>query len=148
MKRPCRKGAMLWMVLALIMPMAWADSTQDALDTAENGFIAALLHQDHEALKGLLTSEFVYNTAQGGSLTKAALLQYLDAGQMRLRSMERSSVHTRTYGTMALVTGIYRVEALQDGEASVSLSRYLHVWQLQNGGWKLLARQVTYLRPN
>lgn len=136
---------MLCLLLVVISIGAWSAGTEHDLDAAEEGFIAALLANDRSELEKVLGAEFFYNTATGRSLVKKAFLQYLDAGQLSVQSAARSEVRTTYYEDVAVVSGVYRVEAVIAGKASTSRSRYLHVWYRQNSSWRLVARQVTYL---
>lgn len=145
MKLPNLGRTVLCLLLVVISIGAWSAGTEQDLDAAEEGFIAALLANDRSELEKVLGAEFFYNTATGRSLTKKAFLQYLDAGQLSVQFAARSEVRTTYYEDVAIVSGVYRVEAVLAGKASTSRSRYLHVWYRQNSSWRLVARQVTYL---
>ena len=122
-----------------------AASVEDELNELEEMRYAALIGKDWQALDGLLADEFFYNTGTGASLPKTGFLDYMKAGTAVVRKASREETRVRAYGNVALVTGIAHVDVTLKGEDKTLHSRYLHVWNKGEQGWKLVARQATYL---
>ena len=132
-------------VLFVAHPNVAFSGTEEDLNQLEEKRYAALIAGDWSALDSLLADEFFYNQAGGASVTKAAFLDYMKAGEAKVRKAVREETKIRFYGDMAVVTGISHVDVTVKGEDKVLHSRYLHIWTKKNDAWKLAARQATYL---
>ncbi len=81
-------------------------------------------------------------------LTKKAFIGYMKSGAVRVKRATREPAAVRVHGNTAVVTGVERVEATVEGKDKTVSSRYLHVWANEAQGWRLVARQATYLTEN
>lgn len=123
---------------------AWSGA-DEALRALEEQRLGWLVKGDWAAYDALLGDEFIYNHAGGGTLPKAAYLQALHAGRTKVNQATAQGVTVRLYGNTALVTGTTHMQVTQQSKDKTQHSRYLHVWHNQGDGWKLVARQATYL---
>ncbi len=140
------RAILLAAILVTPVPFVVNAATADEeLNQLEESRYAALIGGDWQALDALLSNEFFYNTATGASLTKAAFIEYMQSGTSVVKKAVREDSRVHLYGDVALVTGIAHIDVTVKGEDKTLHSRYLHVWTRQSQGWKLVARQSTYL---
>ncbi|MBI3530120.1 MAG: nuclear transport factor 2 family protein [Betaproteobacteria bacterium] len=138
---------LLWLsaVLVIVFPNVAVSGTEQDLNQLEENRYAALIAGDWAALDALLADEFFYNQGGGGSVSKLTFLDYMKAGDAKVRKAAREDTKIRLYGDTAVVTGVAHVDVTLKGEDKTLHSRYLHVWTKTPDGWKLAARQATYL---
>ena len=139
------RAAVFLLVLTLVSFVTRAGTVEEQLNQREEQFLQVLVRGDWTELEGLLAEGFVYNTANGTSLTKVAFLDYMKTGRVVVKRASRDQTAIRTYENVALVTGVVHVDTPVDGEDRTLHSRYLHVWVNEPQGWRLAARQATYL---
>ena len=132
-------------VLFATYPNVALCGTEEDLNQLEDQRYAALIAKDWATVDALLADEFFYNQGGGGSVTKAAFLGYMKAGDAKVKKAVREDTKIRLYGDVAVVTGITHVDVTLKGEDKVLHSRYLHVWAKRGDSWKLVARQATYI---
>ena len=145
--RPAWRAVVLAaLLLALLARPVGADALAEEIGRAETRFAAAL-GGDWQALEELLGDDFFYNTAEGTTLGKTALIAYLQSAAVQVGAVELEQTRVSAHGGTALSTGLARVRARRDGEERTIVSRFLHVWAREGAQWKLLARQVTYVKP-
>ena len=135
----------LLFALMLFSTAPRAGTVEEQLNQLEEQRYQALVGGNWNDLDAILTDDFFYNTATGASLTKVAFIDYMKSGSVIVKRAVRDSTTVRTYGNVALVTGIVHVDATVKGEEKTLHSRYLHVWVNEAQGWRLAARQATYL---
>ncbi len=131
--------------LLLLSVAAFAGPGEDQLHHVDEQLFQALVGGRWQELDMLLADDFFYNTAAGTSLTKAAFIDYMKSGAVVVKRATRDQVAIRTYDDVAVVTGLLHVEAPIKGKDATLHSRYLHVWVHEPRGWRLAARQATYL---
>jgi ketosteroid isomerase-like protein len=116
----------------------------DEVLAAEDQFFSALLHADGEALRALLTQDFVLiDVLTGSEIPAPALVDVVGAGQLRFEAIERLEGRVRRYGSAAVVTGRTRMRGHYGDEPFGAHSRYTHVYVRRTGGWKLASAQGT-----
>lgn len=138
---------LLWLsaVLVAVFPSVAVSGTEEDLNRLEEKRYAALIAGDWAALDALLADEFFYNQGGGGSVSKSAFIDYMKAGEAKVKKATREDTRIRLYGDIAVVTGVTHVDVTLKGEDKTLHSRYLHVWTKTSGDWKLVARQATYI---
>jgi len=142
-------GAALLLAMALLAGAARsgaAETVAEEIGRAETRFAAAL-GGDWRDLEYLLADDFVYNTAEGTTLGKGALIGYLRSASVQVLRVELEQRRVREYGRVAVSSGVARVVAQSGAVQRAIDSRFLHVWSREGDAWKLVARQVTYMKP-
>ena len=139
------RSVALLLLAMLMFGRAAASPDEDEIETLEARRYAVLIAGDWDAFESMLADEFFYNQAGGKSVTKAAYLQTLRSGSTKVRRAEREKPSMRRYGDVMVVTGIAHVDVTLNGEDKTLHSRFLHVWVRQGSGWKLAARQATFM---
>jgi hypothetical protein len=119
--------------------------TQDPT-AADHEFFGYLLTANVQELDTLLTDDFVLiAVTQGDEIPKSALLALLGSRQLVFHSIKPAEVRVRQYGATGIVTGSTVMQGSFAGTASVVLSRYVHVYVLQAGRWRLASAQGTLI---
>lgn len=122
-----------------------ADTVQAEIGRAEARFVTAI-GGDWQVLEELLDEDFVYNTAEGTTLGKHALIAYLRSAAVQVRRVALEQPRVRQYGDCVVSSGVTRAVAQIDAQQRTIASRFLHVWSREGAQWKLVARQVTYVK--
>lgn len=136
---------LMFLAMMLLSVAARAGSVEDQLNRLEEQRHQALAAGNWNDLEALHSDDFLYSTATGTVLTKAAFIDYMKSGAVVVKRAARDPAIVRSYGNVALVTGIEHVQASIKGEDKMHRSRYLHVWVNEARGWRLAARQATLL---
>ena len=131
--------------MALFPRIGAAANAEEDLNAFEQIRYEVLIENDWPTLDTLLSDEFVYNTAGGVSMTKSAFIDLMKSGAVIVRKAVREESVVHDYGELAVVTGVVHVDVTVKGEDKTIHSRYLDVWIRKGQGWKLVARQATYL---
>lgn len=118
------------------------DATQVA--AADDRFFAALLEADGQALRSLLTPDFVLIDVMTGSQIPGSVLEELVAGrQLVFESIERLDSRVRAYVSAAIVTGQTRMRGRYGDQSWSAHSRYTHIYVVGKQGWQLASAQGT-----
>jgi hypothetical protein len=80
-------------------------ASQSDVLKAESTFFGALVGTRVDELEKLLTEDFSLADLSGGLMSKAALIQAVGSGQLRLEAIEPVEATVRFYGPTAIVTG-------------------------------------------
>ena len=116
----------------------------DAVSAAEDRFFGALLRGDGEALRALLTPDFILVDVMTGSEIPGSVLADLVGGrQLVFEVVDRIDARVRTYGSAAVVTGQTRMRGRYQDQSFSAHSRYTHVYVRADGGWRLASAQGT-----
>lgn len=157
-------ATVLLAALALCSPGSGLCDAREEITDLERKRNDALVAQDWGAYDALLADEFFHAHVMGGILDKAPHLEHLRTGKSRVTSVVLEDLDVRLYGDVAVATAISHVDIthvdLEDvakltgvplnelekkGHQVTRHQRYLHVWVRKPEGWKLVARQATYL---
>ena len=145
MNKLVRTLSLAAILVALFPRIGAAGSVEEDLNAFEQIRYEVLIENDWPTLDTLLSDEFFYNTAGGASMTKSAFIDLMKSGDAVVRKAVRDKATVHDYGELAVVTGVAHVDVTVKGEDKTIHSRYLHVWIRKGMGWKLVARQATYL---
>jgi hypothetical protein len=139
-----------------------------SLNTAEEMLESANEKADLAALEALLSEDFCYTGGMGGSQTKSAWLGGLlerglssETKDREAKTRARAAENNRA--TVLLLTGLragesigYEVElhgdvgianrvySIQDADGSERCLRYVRVYRLESGSWRLLSHRYIH----
>lgn len=102
---------------------------------------AAILKQDKAALEALASDQLSYGHSDGRVQNKAEFVAGVMNRKMTVKTLTFPELKVSVSGDAAVARHIYLSESEQDGKPGTTKLGALQVWQKQNGGWKLLARQ-------
>jgi len=108
-----------------------------AIETLREG----VLKQDKAKLDQVTASQISYGHSDGRVETKEQFINGVMTRKQTVKSLTFPELKVFAAGDVAVARHIYLGESELDGKQSTTRIGALQVWQKQNGGWKLLARQ-------
>jgi hypothetical protein len=117
---------------------------QHGVLAAEDRFFDALLEGRGDALRDILTPDFVLiDVMTGSEIPGAALVDLVGGGRLVFEVIERIDSRVRTYGSAGVVTGQTRMRGRYQDQPFAAHSRYTHVYVGADSGWRLASAQGT-----
>lgn len=107
--------------------MAEDDGCDDLL-ALDDLRLRAMLRADTATLADLLGPELEYTHSDGRSDTRESYLSALRSGALRYQRCERESAAVSLHGGVALLQGLLRLQALDQGQQKGIRIHYLAVW--------------------
>ena len=121
-------------------------SADEAL-RAEDARYAAQTSRDFAGLQQLLGDDLVYIHASTIVDTKASYIEVQRAGTVIYRKMRRSDVTVRTYGCVAIITGIGNFDVTVKGEDLAVEIRFHSIWAKRAAGVEFISWEATRVPP-
>ena len=121
---------------------AFAADPADAVRAVAEGWYAAAIKQDREALNKLLAGDLSYCHAGGKVQTKAEYIASVMTGPPHYESMTYHDMHISIYGKTAVLTAFADIKLVN---APMFRVRTLHVYVENGGQWQLVAHESTRL---
>ena len=101
----------------------------------------ALLEADKAKLDQVASAQISYGHSDGRVETKEQFINGVMTRKQVVKSLTFPELKVAVVGNAAIARHIYLAESELDGKATTTRIGALQVWQKQDGGWKLLARQ-------
>ena len=101
----------------------------------------ALLEADKAGLEHVASAQISYGHSDGRVETKEQFINGVMTRKQIVKSLAFPELRVSVVGNAAVVRHIYLSESVRDGKETTTRIGALQVWQKQDGGWKLLARQ-------
>ena len=101
----------------------------------------ALLEADKVKLEQVASAQISYGHSDGRVETKEQFIHGVMTRKQVVKSLAFPELKVAVVGNAAIARHIYLSESERDGKATTTRIGALQVWQKQDGGWKLLARQ-------
>ena len=100
-----------------------------------------LLEGDKVKLEQVTAAQISYGHSDGRVETKEQFITAVMNRKQVVKSLAFPELKVAVVGNAAIARHIYLAESELDGKATTTRIGALQVWQKQDGGWKLLARQ-------
>lgn len=113
------------------------DSVAQSVETLRKG----LLEADRSKLEQVAAAQISYGHSDGRVQNKEEFIQGVMTRKQTVKSLEFPELKIAVVGNAAIARHIYLAQSELDGKATTTRIGALQVWQKQDGGWKLLARQ-------
>lgn len=146
-----KSGLVLLVILAATtlpaMPRAEKHETRHQIEHLEDAWRSAVLHNNINAMDGLLSEDYMAISPNGILQSKEQTLANLRAGAVHFTSLDLSDRKIRLYGTTALVTS--RAEVTGNGpDGALSGSyRYTRVYVRDaKGSWRIVSFEASKIR--
>ena len=138
----------MFILLAGALPSLRGQDDADARSRSqvlalESVWNQAVTQRDMKALAEIFDDAFVYVDAGGLLMTKADFLARMK--KARVQRVVTESITAKIFGTMSIVTGIYRSTEMLEGKAVQRRGRFINAWAYKNGAWVCVAAQDTLL---
>ena len=101
----------------------------------------ALLEADKVKLEQVASAQISYGHSDGRVETKEQFINGVMTRKQVVKSLAFPELKVAVVGNAAIARHIYLSESERDGKPTTTRIGALQVWQKQDGGWKLLARQ-------
>ena len=99
------------------------------------------LEADRAKLEQVTSAQVSYGHSDGRVETKEQFIHGVMTRKQTVKSIEFPELKIAVVGNAAVARHIYLSQSELDGKATTTKIGALQVWQKQDGGWKLLARQ-------
>jgi hypothetical protein len=100
-----------------------------------------ILDADKGKLEHVASAQISYGHSDGRVQTKEQFIDGVMTRKQVVKSLAFPDLKVTVVGNAAIARHIYLAESELDGKATTTKIGALQVWQKQDGGWKLLARQ-------
>jgi len=142
-RRDLAAASLLALGATSLVGPALADEGGDeaAVKKATDELRQAMISQDKAKLESLLADQLSYGHSSAKLDTKASLIDSTMSRKSKVKSLEFPELKITMAGPNAITRHLLVQESELDGKASHVKIGILAVWQKQDGGWKLLARQ-------
>jgi ketosteroid isomerase-like protein len=121
---------------------AFADASDEAaVKQNVEALRKALLAADKTQLEGLASDQLSYGHSSGKVQNKAQFIDGVVNRKAVVKSLTFPDLTVAVSGDAAIARHLYAAESESDGKTNNVRIGVLAVWQKQDGGWKLLARQ-------
>ncbi len=101
----------------------------------------ALLEADRAKLEQVASAQISYGHSDGRVENKEQFIHGVMTRKQTVKSLDFPELKVAVVGNAAIARHIYLSQSELDGKATTTRIGALQVWQKQDGGWKLLARQ-------
>jgi uncharacterized protein DUF4440 len=126
----------------LLAGSAGADAADEAaVAQGVEALRKALLEQDKSKLDQVASGQISYGHSDGRVETKDQFITGVMTRKQKVKSLAFPDLKMAVIGSAAVVRHIYLSESELEGKQTTTRIGALQVWQKQDGGWKLLARQ-------
>jgi len=120
-------------------------SREPEIIASENSLLEAMKTNNVERLEALLHDDLLFNGPTGETATKALDLQNYRSGNIHLHKVASSDQTIRLIGDNAVVVVTVLLQGDYLGQALDDKFRYIRVWKLAEGTWKVIAGSVVPL---
>jgi len=101
----------------------------------------ALLEADKAKLDQVASPQISYGHSDGRVQNKEQFINGVMTRKQTVKSLDFPELKVAVVGNAAIARHIYLSQSELDGKPTTTRIGALQVWQKQDGGWKLLARQ-------
>lgn len=115
----------------------------DEVLAAEDARYAAQTGDDFDALQKLVGDDLVYIHSSALVDTKASYIDTQKAGSVKYRVMRRSDVKVRTYGCVAIITGLGNFDVTVKGQDLAVEIRFHSIWAKRDRGLEFISWEAT-----
>lgn len=102
----------------------------------------AMINADKNGLENLVADKLSYGHSGGAVDDKKTFVDKIVSGQSDFITIDLSEQTISISGNTAIIRHILKAKTNDGGKPGEVNLRILLIWQKQNGGWKLLARQA------
>src|SRR5512147_1652840 len=117
--------------------------TADEALASEDARYAAQMSDDFGALQKLLGDDLVYIHSSAVVDSKASYLESMKSGAVKYRIMRRSDVTVRTYGCVAIISGLGNFDVTVKGQDIAVEIRFHSIWAKRDHGLQFISWEAT-----
>jgi ketosteroid isomerase-like protein len=114
----------------------------------DHHFFAALITADVPELERMLAPDFILIDLMSGSeISKADFLGLVASRQIEFKVITSAENRVRVYHATAVITGRTEMKGKLGDTPFLVHSRYTHVYEMEQNGWRLVSAQGTQINP-
>jgi hypothetical protein len=117
--------------------------TPDEALASEDARYAAQMGDDFGALQKLLGNDLVYIHSSALVDTKASYIDSMKSSTVKYRVMRRSDVTVRTYGCVAIISGLGNFDVTVKGQDMAVEIRFHSIWAKRDNGLEFISWEAT-----
>ena len=136
---------MLPLILSLFLAAQAAPAPTDPALKAEDARFAALVAADAAYLEKALDATLTYQHSNGTAQTKAEFIAAIKAGGLKYKAIDVIERQARRFGSVVIITGVYRLQAVNNGETLDTKARFTDVYEKRGDTYLQIAWQNTRL---
>jgi hypothetical protein len=121
--------------------------TADEALRGEDARYAAQTSRDFGSLQQLIGDDLVYIHSSAIVDNKDSYIETQRAGTVIYRTMRRSDVTVRTYGCLAIITGLANFDVTNKGQDIAVELRFHSIWAKRSGGVQFVSWEATRVPP-
>src|SRR6185295_3757905 len=110
---------------------------------AEDARYAAQMGDDYGALHKLLGEDLVYIHSSAVVDNKASYIDSMKSGMVKYRVMRRSDVTVRTFGCVAIISGLGNFDVTVKGQELAVEIRFHSIWAKRDRGIEFISWEAT-----
>lgn len=114
-----------------------------AVEAAEDARYAAQTGDDFAALGKLLGDDLIYIHSSAVVDDKASYIDSMRSGNVKYRVMRRSDVTVRTFGCVAIMTGLGNFDVTVKGQDLSVEIRFHSIWAQRDKGLEFISWEAT-----
>ena len=118
-------------------------AVEKAVTNAEQQWADAAKAGDADKLAPLFADDMTSINSDGTLTTKSQELDALRSGKVKYTDMSNSDMQVRSYGNIAIVTGIVSMSGTNNGKDISGRYRFTDVWRSNSGKWQCVATEAT-----
>jgi len=134
---------MLTLLLALALDTQALAKDEAPIVAAQDARFAAMVKGDAAYLETALDPSLTYHHSTGAAQSKAEFVGAIREGALKYKTIEVLERRVRRVGSIALITGIFRFQALNNGQTIDTKARFTDVYENKDGRWVQIAWQNT-----
>lgn len=134
---------MLTLLLALALDAQAPVKDEAQITAAQDARFAAMVKGDAAYLEAALAPSLTYHHSSGSAQTKTEFMAAIRAGALKYKALDIVERKVRRIGAIAIITGVFRLQATNNGETIDSKARFTDVYENDHGRWVQLAWQNT-----
>ncbi len=134
-------GALALAAGSLAAPALADPADEAAVTQAVEALRKAVFEQDKAKLEALTAAQLSYGHSSAVIQNQAEMINGVMTRKAKVKSLEFPELKVAVAGNAAIARHLYVSESEFDGKPQHTRIGILEVWQKQDGGWKLLARQ-------
>jgi hypothetical protein len=113
------------------------------VEAAEDARYAAQTGDDFDALGRLLADDLVYIHSSAVVDNKASYIDSMRSGNVKYRVMRRSDTTVRTFGCLAILTGLANFDVTVKGQDLAVEIRFHSIWVQRDKGLQFVSWEAT-----
>lgn len=134
---------MLTLLLALSLEAQAPVKDEAQITAAQDARFTAMVKGDAAYLETALDPSLTYHHSSGSAQNKAEFVAAIRAGALKYKALDIVERKVRRIGAIAIITGIFRLQATNNGETIDTKARFTDVYENDHGRWVQLAWQNT-----